>query len=124
MHNSLPSRIFTLTKTLNEMLTTIILLGIALAIVLIALTVRVHKQSVEYAYTILYGNLLTFKYWISSCEISKANHTTAIARIWLERARPQALIPEYGDLIYEITYIFTKRFADFIQERGSKNNTL
>ena len=104
------------------MLTTVILMGIALAIVLLVLTVMVHKQSIEYAYAVLYGDLLTFKYWISNCEISKANHTTAIARIWLERTRPQASIPEYGDLIYEITYIFTNRFADFIQERGSKNN--
>lgn len=104
------------------MLTIVILLGIALAIALIMLIVIMHKQSVEYAYAILYGNLLDFKYWISNCEISKANHTTTLARIWQERTRPQAAIPEYTDLIHEITYIFIKRFADFIQEQGSKNN--
>ena len=82
------------------------------------------KREAQYAYNVLYEDLLSFKYYVEHTPINNISHGNIINRIKLERARDQMAVPRYCNLLHEITHIFTKRFADFIQERGSKNNTL
>jgi len=82
------------------------------------------KREAQYAYNVLYDDLLSFKYYVENTPINNISHGNIIHRIKLERARDQMTVPEYCNLLHDITHIFTKRFADFIQDRGSKNNTL
>lgn len=93
-------------------------IGVIVFIVIVILSVR----ETENAYTKLYEDLRSFKYYVENTPVNDVSHGNIISRIKTERARKEMYEKEYSDLVSEITYIFIKRFADFIQDRGSKNN--
>jgi hypothetical protein len=107
---------------MRELSTFAIILVGAVGVMIFAFLVILWIQKIEYAYRVLYEDLKSFKYYVENTPINNVSHGNIINRIKLERARHEMCEKEYSDLVWEITLIFIKRFADFIQDRGSKNN--
>lgn len=107
---------------MRELSTFAIILVGAVGVMIFAFLVILWIQKTEYAYRVLYEDLKSFKYYVENTPINNISHGNIINRIKLERTRHEMCEKEYSDLVAEITFIFIKRFADFIQDRGSKNN--
>jgi hypothetical protein len=106
---------------MRELSTFAIILVGAAGVMIFAFLVILWIQKTGYAYRVLYEDLKSFKYYVENTPINNVSHGNIINRIKTERARKEMCEKRYCNLLDEITLIFVKRFADFIQDRGSKN---
>ena len=101
----------------------VIILGLT-GVGLFAFTVIMWIAQDRYSYTTRYEDLKSFLYWIENCPANEHNRATALDRIKTERARDEMEVPEYLNLVNDITFVYVKKWAALIGQRGDKNNII